>query len=402
MFDVEKIRRDFPTLHQSIHGHPLVYLDNAATSFKPQTVIDRLLCYYQKETANIHRGIHSLSEQATKNYEQARRRIGQFINAEEKEIIFTKGTTESINLVAYSLGLLFTKKDKILLSTMEHHSNIVPWQLIAQHSGVQIEEVPVDDQGEIDLITYEKLLTKEVKMVGITHASNTMGTVNPIEKMIKKASAKNISVLVDAAQSIPHIKIDVKKLNCDFLVFSAHKIFGPTGLGVLYGKSHLLEKMPPFQGGGGMIDKVSLKESTYGELPHKFEAGTPPIAQAIAFTCALDYLDDVGMDNICSYEEELLDYALKKLQSIQGLSFLGQAKKRIPVISFNLENIHSQDMGAILNRQGIAVRTGHHCNKPLLERFNLSSTTRVSFCLYNTKKEVDILVRGIQKAKELF
>ena len=402
MFDVEKIRRDFPTLHQSIHGHPLVYLDNAATSFKPQTVIDRLLCYYQKETANIHRGIHYLSEQGTKNYEQARRRIGQFINAEEKEIIFTKGTTESINLVAYSLGLLFTKKDKILLSTMEHHSNIVPWQLIAQHSGVQIEEIPVDDQGEIDLITYEKLLTKEVKMVGITHASNTMGTVNPIEKMIKKASAKNISVLVDAAQSIPHIKIDVKKLNCDFLVFSAHKIFGPTGLGVLYGKSHLLEKMPPFQGGGGMIDKVSLKESTYGELPHKFEAGTPPIAQAIAFTCALDYLDDVGMDNICSYEEELLDYALKKLQSIQGLSFLGQAKKRIPVISFNLENIHSQDMGAILNRQGIAVRTGHHCNKPLLERFNLSSTTRVSFCLYNTKKEVDILVRGIQKAKELF
>ena len=402
MLNIKKIRQDFPALHQKVHGEPLVYLDNAATSFKPQRVIDRLLSYYQKETANIHRGIHYLSEQATKNYEYARQRVGKFIGASEQEIIFTKGTTESINLVAYGLGLSFSKNDKILLSTMEHHSNIIPWQLVSGHTGAKIEEIPIDDRGDINLSSYEKLLTKEVKMVGITHASNTMGTVNPIEKMIDMASKKNIPVLVDAAQSIPHMKIDVKKLGCDFLAFSSHKMFGPTGIGVLYGKSHQLEKMSPFQGGGGMIDQVSLKESTFGEVPHKFEAGTPPIAQAIAFACALDYIEDVNMEEIHSYEEELLDYATNKLQNIHGLSILGQAKKRIPVISFNLENIHSQDLGSILNRQGIAVRTGHHCNKPLLDYFNLSSTTRASFCLYNTQKEVDSLVKAIQKAKDFF
>ncbi|MCY4524345.1 MAG: SufS family cysteine desulfurase [Halobacteriovoraceae bacterium] len=402
MLDIKKIREDFPALNQSIYNKPLVYLDNAATSFKPQSVIDELIRHYQKDTSNIHRGIHYLSEQATKKYERSRKRTAQFIGAKENEIIFTGGTTESINLVAYSLGLTFSSKDKILLSTMEHHSNIIPWQLVAKHTKAKIEEIPVDEKGDIDISAYEKLLTKDVKIIGITHASNTLGTVNPIEQIIEKASKKNILTLVDAAQSIPHIKIDVKKLNCDFLAFSSHKLLGPTGLGVLYGKYHLLEKLSPFQGGGGMIDQVSLRQSTFIEPPHKFEAGTPPIAQAIAFEKSLDYLENLGMDKIMSYEEELLDYAMKKLKTISGINILGNPRKRIPVISFDVQGIHSQDMGSILNRQGIAVRTGHHCNRPLLEYFNLSSITRASFCLYNTKKEVDILTKGIQKAKDFF
>lgn len=403
---MEKIRRDFPALQQSIYGHPLVYLDSAATALKPRPMIEAVMAHYEKEAANVHRGIHYLSEKATLDYEMARQKAQRFINAPQAhDVIFTKGTTEAINLVASSFGLSHLKKgDCIMLSTMEHHSNIVPWQWAAERTGARVLEIPIDSCGDILMDEYEKQLSQKgekVKMVAITHVSNTLGTINPIADMVQLAHKYGAKILVDGAQSVPHLKVDVQKLGLDFFAFSSHKAFGPTALGVLYGKSDLLEQMPPYQGGGGMVEQVDLQKTTYASLPNKFEAGTPPIAQAIGFAASLDYLEeDVGIDSIVAYEKGLLEYALKTLQDISGLNLHGTPKKRVPVFSFTMEGVHSHDVGVILNRQGIAVRTGHHCNQPLMKRLGLSATTRISLSFYNTKEEVDIFAQGIEKVKE--
>ena len=402
-FNVEKIRKDFPVLHRLVYDNPLVYLDNAATSLKPQIMIDSLLRYYQKDTANVHRGLHYLSQEATINYENTRTKVQEFIGAScRDEIVFTKGATESINLVAHSLRKLLNPRDSILISTMEHHSNIVPWQLLAEATEAEIKEIPVNDKGEMNLEVYKKLLDDSVKVVAITHISNTLGTINPVQKMIAMARKTKALILVDAAQSIIHKELNVKEMDCDFLVFSAHKALGSTGLGVLYGKSGHMKDFPPYESGGGMIEDVTLMKSSFASPPGRFEAGTPPVAQVIAFGSSLDYLEQIDVKEMVSHEKKLLEYATWKLQKIPGLIITGEASDKIPVISFNLEGIHADDVGTILNRQGIAVRTGHHCNRPLLARYNLSSLVRASFCLYNTEKEVDILAGGIQKVREFF
>lgn len=402
-WDISKIRQDFPALDQKIHGHQLVYLDNAATTLKCRPVLERLQSYYEKETANVHRGVHYLSEQGTLHYDGTRTAAQRFLNAKhEHEIIFTKGTTEAMNLIAATYVPSFLKAgDEILLSTMEHHSNIVPWQMAAEKIGAKIVEVPVLDNGELDLEAYHKLLTPKVKLVSLTHVSNTLGTINPLKEMIKAAHEIGAVFVVDAAQSAPHFKLDVQDLNCDFLAFSAHKIYGPTGVGILYGKEALLEKMPPFQGGGAMIDQVSFEKTTYNQLPYKFEPGTPAIAEVIATKSAIEYLEKLGLDNIASYEHQLLEYATKKLSEIQGLKIIGQAKEKSSVISFALEGAHPHDLGTLLDRQGIAIRTGHHCTQPLMRRFNVPATARASFSFYNTFEEIDQLVLGIKKAQEL-
>ncbi len=401
---IDQIRKDFPELHREVNNKPLVYLDNAASTLKCQTVIDAIDNHYANEASNIHRGVHFLSEQGTRKFEETRNKVASFINSPEVEtVIFTKGTTESLNLVAECFGRSeFKPGDEILISTMEHHSNIVPWQMIAERTGAKVKEIPVNDAGEIDMEGYKKLLTPKVKMVSTAHVSNSLGTINPIKEMIELAHKVGAKFTVDAAQSIAHLKVDVQDLGCDFLAFSAHKMFGPTGVGVLWGKKELLESMPPYQGGGDMIDVVTIEKTTYNDLPHKFEAGTPHIAGVIALKDAIEYIEKIGLEKIASMEHELLEYATNKIKEIEGLKIIGTSANKSAVISFVMDEAHPHDIGTLLDKQGIAIRTGHHCTQPLMVRFNIPATARASFCFYNTKEEVDRLIDGIRKVKEFF
>ena len=404
MIDVERIRRDFPILGREVYGKPLVYLDNAATTQKPQCVIDAISEAYCNENANVHRGIHFLSQQATDMMEAARDKVRQFIGAgSTEEIIFTRGTTESINLLASSFAQAFLKEgDEIIISGMEHHSNIVPWQIQAGRFGFKIKVIPVTDLGELDIDAFSALLTAKTKLVSITHVSNVLGTVNPVSEIINKAHSHGVPVAVDGAQSVPHIKVNVQELGADFYAFSGHKIYGPTGIGVLYGKRELLEQMPPYQGGGEMIKRVTFEKTTYNELPYKFEAGTPDYVGSIALGTALDYVQEIGMDHIAAYEKELCFYALNRLGKIPGMRFIGNAPERSAVVSFLVDNIHPSDMGTLLDRLGIAVRTGHHCAEPLMDRYDIPGTVRASFSFYNTKAEIDTLVAGIERVRAMF
>lgn len=401
--DIKKIRSDFPELEIFVHGKPLVYLDNAASTLKCLPVINAVNKHYSAEAANIHRGVHFLSENGTMRYEETREQIKNFIGAKHAhEIIFTKGTTESLNLVAQCYAGEFLKKgDEILLSTMEHHSNIVPWQIAAQRVGAIIKAIPINDHGEIIIEEYEKLLTEKTKIVSVCHISNALGTINPIKEMIEMAHEVGALFVVDAAQSISHEDIDVIALDCDFLAFSSHKMFGPTGIGVLYAKEALLNKMPPYQGGGDMIDVVTFEKTTYNDLPHKFEAGTPHIAGGIALKYAIQYIESLGLSNIYSYEKSLLDYATEEILKLDGISIIGTARKKASVLSFVMHGAHPHDIGTLLDRQGVAVRTGHHCTQPLMKRFNIPATTRASFSVYNTFEEVDTFIQALKKAKEL-
>jgi len=403
MFDINKIRNDFPALHQLVYKRPLVYLDNAATTQKPNCVIETLKNYYEKQNSNIHRGVHYLSQQATTAYEEARKTIQQFINAERShEIIFTRGTTESINLVASSFAKKFLKAgDEVLISAMEHHSNIVPWQFACEERNAKLKVIPFDNNGELILENLDSLLSERTKIVAITHISNALGTVNPIKYIISEAHKKNIPVLVDGAQSVPHMKVDVQELDCDFYCFSGHKVYAPMGVGILYGKEKWLDELPPYQGGGEMIKNVTFEKTTYNELPYKFEAGTPNVGDGLGLATAIKYLTALGFENIFNYEDELLAYANKKLSEIEGLRFIGNAKEKKGVASFLVGKIHPYDMGTILDKLGIAVRTGHHCAQPVMDFFGIPGTVRASFALYNTKEEVDILIEGIKKAKQM-
>jgi len=403
-FDVDTLRRDFPILRTQVHGKPLVFLDNAASSQMPLPVIDRLVRYQTTEHANIHRGVHYLSETATREYEEARRKIQRFINApEEREVIFTSGTTESINLVAHSYGKAFIRAgDEIVLTTLEHHSNIVPWQMLAEEKGAKIKVVPVNDRGELILEEYEKLLSPRVKMVGVMQVSNALGTINPVKHMIALAHRHGIPVLVDGAQAVPHLPVDVQDLDCDFYAFSGHKLCGPTGIGILYGKASWLEKMPPFKGGGDMIRTVTFEKTTYAEIPNKFEAGTPPIAAGIGLGAAVDYITGVGIANIEAHELDLLNYAQDQLNAMPGVRLIGTAEKKAAVASFWVEGVHPHDVGTLLNEEGVAVRTGHHCAQPVMERFKVPATSRASFAFYNTFAEVDVLIAGIRKVQKVF
>lgn len=403
-YDVEKIRKDFPILLQKVHGKNLCYLDNAATTQKPQSVIDELSKYYETINSNVHRGVHLLSEMATQAYEESRLKVSDFINASsESEIIFTRGTTEGINLVAQSFGRVNLKEgDEAIISAMEHHSNIVPWQLICEEKKAKLKIIPIDDNGEIIYEEFEKLLSERTKIVSVVYVSNSLGTINPVKKIIKKAHSLGVPVLLDGAQAIQHLKVDVQELDCDFFAFSGHKIYGPTGIGVLYGKKNLFDSMPPYMGGGDMISKVTFEKTTYNQLPHKFEAGTPNIADTIGLGKALDYVNQIGIDKIATYEKELLDYATKSLSQVEGLKIIGQAKEKSSVISFVFDNVHPHDVGTFLDFEGIAVRTGHHCTQPVMDRFHVPATTRASFALYNTKEEVDVLVNGLKKVLEVF
>ncbi|MDQ3193054.1 MAG: cysteine desulfurase [Bacteroidota bacterium] len=398
--DVEKIRKDFPILSTEVNGKPLVYLDNAATSQKPQLVIDAISNYYSKQNSNIHRGVHYLSQYATEAFEDAREKVRAFINAPQaKQIIFTKGTTDAINLIANGYGRKFIEKgDEIIISSMEHHSNIVPWQMLCEEKKAILKIIPINDAGEIIFEEFEKMLNPKVKLVSICHISNALGTVNPVKAITKKAHQFNIPVLLDGAQAVHFMKVDVQELDCDFYAFSGHKMFGPTGIGVLYGKEALLNTMNPYQGGGDMIKTVSFEKTTYNELPHKFEAGTPNIEAGIALGSAIDYINSIGIDNIYAHEKELLEYATEKLSTIQGLKIIGTAREKAGVISFVVEGVHPYDIGVILDKLGIAIRTGHHCTQPLMERLKLPGTARASFAFYNTKNEVDTLVIGIERA----
>ncbi len=396
-------RDDFPQLKSTVHGRPLVYFDNAASTLKVKSVIEEIRSHYALHASNVHRGIHYFSEKATEAYEKTREYVKNFIGANHRhEIIFTKGTTESINLVAASFGGKYFKKgDHILLSTMEHHSNIVPWQMIAEKTGAKVVEIPVTDAGEIDLFAYKNLLTEKVKMVSACLISNTLGTINPITDMISMAHKVGAKFLVDSAQAMAHISVDVQKIHCDFLAFSSHKMFGPTGLGVLYGREELLEGMPPYQGGGNMIHTVDFAGTTYNDLPHKFEAGTPPIAEVIAFKKALEYIDGIKLLHIETREQELLCYATKKMKSIERVKIIGNAGKKSAIISFVIEGIHPHDIAALLDQQGIAIRSGHHCTAPLMKRMNITSTARMSLCFYNTKEEVNQFITALGKSREI-
>lgn len=403
-FDAEKIRADFPILKLKIDGKPLVYLDNAASSQMPQQVIDRLVRYQTTQHANINRAVHYLSEVATMEYHNARCKLQQFINArEDREIIITSGTTDSINLVMHGYGRKFIKAgDEIILTTLEHHSNIVPWQMLANEKGAKIRVVPINDKGELEVDEYEKLFNDRTKFVGLIHVSNALGTINPIKHMIDFAHQHGVPVLIDGAQAAPHIIIDVQALDCDFYAFSAHKLCGPTGVGILYGKAALLESMQPFKGGGDMIASVTFEETLYNTIPHKFEAGTPPIAAAIGFGAAIDYLMAIGIERIAAYESSLLNYATECLNDIPGVKIIGTAAEKTAVISFTIGGIHPHDIGTILNQDGIAVRTGHHCAQPVMQRFNVPATSRASFAFYNKKTEVDALVAGIKNVQKVF
>jgi cysteine desulfurase / selenocysteine lyase len=403
-FDVQQIRKDFPILKLEVNGRALVYLDNAATSQKPQQVIDAIDRYYEKQNANVHRGVHSLSQLATREYEDARVKVQRFINAAEShEVIFTRGTTESINLVANSYGRKFLRAgDEIIISAMEHHSNIVPWQMLCEQTGALLRVIPMNDEGELLLDEFAQLLNARVKLVAVAHISNALGTINPVARIIELAHSREIPVLLDGAQAAPHIKIDVRDLDCDFYTFSGHKTCGPTGIGVLYGKSDLLNAMPPFMGGGDMIASVTFEKTTYNVLPAKFEAGTPHIEGAIVLGVAIDYLNSIGLDRIAAYEHELLGYATEVIGAIPGVRIIGTAREKASVLSFTLAEIHPHDLGTILDQEGIAIRAGHHCAQPVMKRFGVPATARASFAFYNTKEEIDALAEGIQKAIDVF
>jgi cysteine desulfurase / selenocysteine lyase len=401
--NIELLRKDFPILSREVNGKPLVYLDNAATSQKPQAVIDAIVKYYSLQNSNIHRGVHYLSQYATGEYETAREKVKAFINApESRQCIFTKGTTDAINLVSNGFGRRFLNAgDEVIISGMDHHSNIVPWQMICEEKGAILKVIPIDDRGDIVMEEFDKLLNPRVKIISICHVSNALGTINPVREIIKKAHKLNIPVMLDGAQAVHHMKVDVQELDVDLYAFSGHKMFGPTGIGVLYGKEEFLNKMAPYQGGGDMIKTVSFEKTEYNVLPHKFEAGTPNIEAGIALGAAIDYINNIGIDNINAYENELLQYATSKLSAIEGLKIIGTAKEKAGVISFIIEGIHPYDIGVILDKLGIAIRTGHHCTQPLMARFNLPGTARASFAFYNTKDEVDTLVKGIERAKAM-
>ena len=403
-FDVARIRRDFPILDLRINGKPLVFLDNAASSQMPKPVMDRWVRYQSSEHANIHRAVHYLSEKATAEYEAARRKAQAFLNAkEEREIVFTSGTTDAINLVMHGYGRKFIGAgDEIILTTLEHHSNIVPWQMLAEEKGAKLRVVPIDDRGELLVEEYRKLFSARTKLVGVTHVSNALGTINPVREMIRIAREHGVPVLVDGAQAAPHLSVDVQDLDCDFYAFSGHKLCGPTGVGVLYGKAALLEQMQPFKGGGDMILSVTFEKTTYNTIPHKFEAGTPPIAAAITLGAAIDYLTAIGMARIAAHESTLLEYATEQLNRMPGIRLIGTAEKKAAVLSFLVEGVHPHDVGTLLNEDGVAVRTGHHCAQPVMQRFKVPATSRASFAFYNTLAEVDALVAGIRRVQKVF
>ena len=403
-FDVERVRADFPILQRKIRGRSLVYLDNAATSQKPKAVIEAVSRYYERDNANIHRGVHFLSEQATAEFEAARQSVQLFIHAgRPEEIIFVRGATEAINLVAQTYGRAHvSSNDEVLITAMEHHSNIVPWQMLCQEKGAKLRVAPINEKGELILEEFDRLLGPRTKLVALSHVSNALGTVNPVADMIGLAHSRNIPVLVDGAQAVPRLSVNVQKLDADFYAFSGHKTYGPTGIGVLYGKGALLESMPPYQGGGDMISSVTFEKTTYNKIPHKFEAGTPDMAGAIGLRAALEYLNDVGLDRVATHESELLAYATDAISSIPGVRVIGTAKQKTGVLSFTLEGVHPHDIGTVLDQEGIAIRTGHHCAQPVMERFGVDATARASFGLYNTKEEIDALVTGIEKVKEVF
>jgi cysteine desulfurase/selenocysteine lyase len=403
-FDVARIRRDFPILSRRVHGKPLVYLDSANTSQKPHAVIDAERSFYEELNANIHRGTHLLSELATAAYEGSRAKVQRFLNAAStREIVFVRGTTEAINLVAASFGQAFVKRDdEILITGLEHHSNIVPWQLLCERSGARLKVVPITDAGEVLPEEFEKRLGPKTRIAAVSHVSNALGTINPVRRFIEIAHSRNVPVLVDGAQAVPHLKVDVKDLDCDFYAISGHKMFGPTGIGALYAKESWLEAMPPYQGGGDMISSVTFEKTTYNVLPWKFEAGTANIAGGVAFGAAVDYIEAVGMDAIAAHEHELLVYGTGKLSGISGLRLVGTAREKAGVLSFVMDGIHPHDIGTVLDREGIAIRTGHHCAQPVMDRFGLPATARASLALYNTREEIDALVRGLEKVREVF
>ena len=404
MLNIEEIRKDFPILSRTVYNRPLVYLDNAATTQKPRAVVEAMTEEYYSVNANVHRGVHYLSQQATELHEQARANVQKFINARsEAEIIFTRGTTESLNLVAFSFGEAFLKEgDEVLVSVMEHHSNIVPWQMLRERKGIVLKVIPMTDEGEIDLEAYKNLFSPRTRLVCIAHVSNVLGTVNPVKEMTAIAHAHGAKVLVDGAQSVPHRRVDVQDIGCDFLTFSGHKIYGPTGIGVLYGREELLEKMPPYQGGGEMIARVSFEKTTYERLPFKFEAGTPDFVGSHALAVALDYVRGIGQDIIAAHEAALTRYAMEQMSLIPGMKIYGTAREKDAVISFNVGDIHPLDLGTLLDRLGIAIRTGHHCAQPLMARCGVESMARASFALYNTRAEVDALVAGIDRVRKMF
>ena len=400
MLDIHKIRADFPILSQKVNGKPLVYFDNGATSQKPQVVIDAISKYYQEINANIHRGVHTLSQLATDAYEASRAKIQKHINAEfAHEVLFTSGTTFGINLVANGFASLLKEGDEIIVSTLEHHSNIVPWQMLCERTGATLKVIPMDENGELVMAEFDKLLSHKTKIVTVNHISNALGTINPIKYMIDKAHAFGAAILIDGAQAVSHLKPDMRALDCDFYVFSGHKMCGPTGTGILYGKEAWLNKLPPYQGGGEMIKEVTFEKTTYAELPHKFEAGTPDIAGGIVLGTAVDYMNSIGYENIQKQEKELLEYGTQKLLEIEGLKIFGTAATKTSVISFNIEGIHPYDIGTIIDKKGIAVRTGHHCAQPIMNFFNIPGTIRASFAFYNTKEEIDAMVEAVKKAK---
>lgn len=402
MLDILKVRNDFPILNQTVNGKPLVYFDNAATSQKPQVVIDAISNYYSTINANIHRGVHTLSQLATDAYEVSRQTIQKHINAKHAhEVLFTAGTTHGVNLVANGFSAFVKAGDEVMISAMEHHSNIVPWQMLCERTGAKLVVIPMNQHGELIMEEFERLLTEKTKIVSVNHISNSLGTINPIEHIIEKAHAAGAAVFIDGAQAAPHLKIDVQALDCDFYAFSGHKACGPTGSGVLYGKEEWLEKLPPYQGGGEMIKEVTFEKTTYAGLPHKFEAGTPHIEGGIVLGTAIDYLNIIGLDNIAAYETELLHYGTEKLLEIEGLKIIGTAASKTSVISFNVGNIHPYDIGAIVDKMGIAVRTGHHCTQPVMNFFDIPGTVRASFAFYNTKEEIDALVQAVLKAQRM-
>ncbi|MCG8372564.1 MAG: cysteine desulfurase [Balneolales bacterium] len=400
----EAVRAQFPILHQEVNGKPLVYLDNGASSQMPQVVIDRLNRYHSFEHSNVHRGIHSLSQHATDEYEATRDKVRTFINAEHlEEIIFTTGTTDSINLVANSYGRSnFQAGDEIMVTEMEHHANIVPWQIVAEQTGASLKVIPIDENGELIMEAFHRLLSDKTRMIAVIHVSNALGTINPVEEIIKAAHNRNIPVLIDGAQAVPHSKVDVQALDADFYSFSAHKMCGPTGFGILYGKKEFLEAMPPYRGGGDMIDRVTFEKTTWNDLPHKFEAGTPPIAAGVGFGAAIDYIESIGMENIAARERELVEYATRKLSEIQGLTLVGTASEKASVISFLLDGIHPTDAGTILDKEGVAVRTGHHCAQPVMDHFSIPGTLRASISFYNNEHDIDRLIEAIEYTKEFF
>ncbi|MCK6541826.1 cysteine desulfurase [bacterium] len=402
--EVAAMRRDFPILCEHVHGKPLVYLDNGATGQKPKQVIDAIARYYSRENSNIHRGVHYLSAQATIAYENARKKIQKLIHApSDNEIIFLRGTTEAINLVAQSYGRTYIQRDdEVLISAMEHHANIVPWQMLCEQTGAKLRVIPMNERGELRMDAYQTMLTEKTKIVAIVHVSNSLGTINPVKEMIALAHAKNIPVIIDGAQAVQHMPVDVKDLDCDFYAFSGHKMFGPTGVGILYGKKKWLDAMPPYQGGGDMIRSVTFEKTTYNDVPHKFEAGTPHIAGGIALGDTVDYLQGIGLERIAAYEKVLLDYATEKLSAVSGLHIIGTAQNKAGVISFILDGVHPHDVGTMLDQEGIAIRTGHHCTQPVMQFFKVPATSRVSLAFYNTHDEIDTLVKAIHKTMEMF